>query len=154
MKKLILGLIFVLAFALTAFLQTPKPTPPDDEVVKISTTLIQIDVTVTDSKGNLVTGLKPAGFEIYNAKLDGAKKPNLTAQICVFREGKLMLEGKPNAVEFLGQTDVQRIKSAGAINLAGGMPTGEYILQIIITDNVAKEKRKISTRFVQFEITE
>ncbi|MEP6900326.1 MAG: VWA domain-containing protein [Actinomycetota bacterium] len=94
------------------------------------------------------------GFEVYNAKLDAAKKPNLTAQIRVFREGKMLLEGKQNAVEFLGQTDVQRIKSAGAINLASGMPTGDYILQIIITDNLAKEKRKISTRFVQFEITE
>jgi hypothetical protein len=94
------------------------------------------------------------GFEVYNAKLDAAKKPNLTAQIRVFREGKLMLEGKQNAVEFLGQTDMQRIKSAGAINLASKMPAGDYILQIIITDNLAKEKRKISTRFVQFEITE
>ena len=33
------------------------------------------------------------------------------------------------------------------------MQTGDYILQIIITDNLAKEKRKITTQFVQFELT-
>ncbi len=94
------------------------------------------------------------GFEIYNAKLDAAKKPNLTAQIRVFRDGKLMLDGKQIAVETAGQTDLERLKSAGAINLLSTMQTGDYILQIIITDNLAKEKRKISTQFVQFEITE
>ncbi len=94
------------------------------------------------------------GFEIYNAKLDAAKKPNLTAQIRIFRDGKLMLDGKQIAVETAGQTDLERLKSAGAINLLSTMQTGDYILQIIITDNLAKEKRKISTQFVQFEITE
>lgn len=49
-----------------AFGQTAKPTPPpDDDVVKISTNLIQLDVTVTDSKGNVIKGLKPEDFEIY-----------------------------------------------------------------------------------------
>lgn len=94
------------------------------------------------------------GFEIYNAKLDAAKKPNLTAQIRVFRDGKLMLDGKQNPVEIAGQTDLERVKSSGAINLLSTMQTGDYILQIIITDNLAKEKRRISTQFVQFEITE
>src|SRR4051812_1573660 len=44
----------------------PKPTPPaDDEVVKISTNLIQIDVSVTDSKGKVITDLKPEEVEVY-----------------------------------------------------------------------------------------
>jgi len=94
------------------------------------------------------------GFEIYNAKLDGAKAPNLTAKIRIFRDGQLMLDGKQAPIEFAGQTDLERIKSAGAINLSKTMQPGDYILQIIITDNLAKEKRKISTQFVQFEITE
>lgn len=57
--------IFLLffVFSISAFAQTPKPTltPPVDEgeVVKISTTLIQLDVVVTDKKGNQVTNLKP-----------------------------------------------------------------------------------------------
>ena len=44
----------------------PTPTPVDEgDVVKISTTLIQIDVTVTDRKGNIVRDLSPDEIEIY-----------------------------------------------------------------------------------------
>lgn len=94
------------------------------------------------------------GFEIYNAKLDAVRKPNLTMKVRIFRDGKLMLDGKQVPVEFAGQTDLERVKFSGALNLTNGMQTGDYILQIIVTDNLAKEKRKISTQFVQFEITE
>ena len=45
---------------------TPSPTPPpDNDVVKISTNLIQIDVSVTDAKGKVITDLKPEEIEIY-----------------------------------------------------------------------------------------
>ncbi|HEY0458019.1 MAG TPA: VWA domain-containing protein [Pyrinomonadaceae bacterium] len=92
------------------------------------------------------------GFEVYNAKLDPSKKPNLTSRIRVFREGKLILDGKPAPMEFPEQTDFERLKSSGAINLTNGMEPGDYILQIIITDGLAKEKRQISTQYVQFEV--
>ncbi len=94
------------------------------------------------------------GFEIYNAKLDTSKKPDLMVRIRVFRDGKLILDGKQTPVDFSGQTDLERIKSSGAINLLRGMQTGEYILQIIITDNLAKEKKRTSAQFVQFEVVE
>lgn len=64
-------LILVLCLSPKIFSQTASPTPRNDEdVVKISTNLIQIDVTVTDKKGNVVTDLKPEDLEIYeNGKL-------------------------------------------------------------------------------------
>lgn len=63
--------LLIFTFSLSALGQTqPVPTPPpaivdSDEVVKISTQLIQLDVVVTDKKGNQVTDLKPEDFEIY-----------------------------------------------------------------------------------------
>ncbi|MDQ6785214.1 MAG: VWA domain-containing protein [Acidobacteriota bacterium] len=94
------------------------------------------------------------GSEIYNAQLDAAQKPNLTTQIRMFRDGKLIFDGKQTPVELAGQTDLQRIKFVGAINLGTEMTAGDYVLQIVATDNLAKEKQKISTQFVQFEIIE
>ncbi|MCY7376127.1 MAG: VWA domain-containing protein [Pyrinomonadaceae bacterium] len=91
-------------------------------------------------------------FEVYNAKLDAAQKPNLTAQIKVFRDGKLILDGKTTPLDLLGQTDWLRIKSVGALSLGSEMTAGEYVLQVIITDHLAKEKRRLTTQFVQFEI--
>lgn len=50
----------------SVYAQTPRATPPDDDdVLKISTNLIQVDVTVTDKKGNVVRDLKPEDFEVY-----------------------------------------------------------------------------------------
>jgi hypothetical protein len=93
------------------------------------------------------------GFDVYNARLDAQKKPNLTVKVRIFREGKLLLDGKPTLLETAGQTDMQRIKYSGALGLTNIMQPGEFILQIVVTDNLAKEKSKISTQFVQFEVT-
>ncbi len=38
------------------------------------------------------------------------------------------------------------------MSLGSEMQTGEYVLQIVVTDNLAKEKRRIAAQFVQFEI--
>src|SRR5688572_18371098 len=74
MKKVLflLPLCFLLVFTLSVFSQVPQPnvTPPPlpevaDDIVKISTNLVQLDVVVTDKKGNQVTDLKPEDFEIF-----------------------------------------------------------------------------------------
>jgi VWFA-related protein len=60
------AIFFLLAFSLPTFSQTPVPTPPDDtDTVKITTNLIQIDVTVTDKKGKPVTDVRPEEFEVF-----------------------------------------------------------------------------------------
>ncbi len=94
------------------------------------------------------------GFEIYNARLDGAKHPSITTKIRVFSDGKLVLDGKDQQLDPSGQTDMQRIKSSGAIALGGKMLPGDYILQIIVTDSLASPKQRIATQFVQFEVVE
>jgi len=69
MKSCILTfLTFLFLLSFSAFAQVPQPDVPpdqDDDVVKISTTLIQIDAVVTDKKGNVVTDLTANDFEIY-----------------------------------------------------------------------------------------
>jgi VWFA-related protein len=68
--KAILSLMFlVLCVASVSFAQAqnPSPTPkPDDaDVVKITTALIQVDVTVTDRSGAVIRDLRPDEIEIY-----------------------------------------------------------------------------------------
>ncbi|HEV7646186.1 MAG TPA: VWA domain-containing protein [Pyrinomonadaceae bacterium] len=68
MKKLLFLSFFAAVMASAVAAQQPGPTPPvieDDGVVKISTNLIQIDVTVLDKNGKVVTDLKPEDFELY-----------------------------------------------------------------------------------------
>lgn len=57
--------IAVLVSVMPLFAQQPTATPPEDQVVRISTDLIKIDVTVTDKNGKVVTGLGMDDFELY-----------------------------------------------------------------------------------------
>ncbi len=65
MKKTIFALAFCFVSIIAIWAQNPTPTPTDDDgVVKITTTLIQVDVSVTDKDGKQITDLKPEDFEI------------------------------------------------------------------------------------------
>ena len=71
MPRLLSALIVVVSISSAAFSQmpaaspTPTPKPGDDDVVKISTNLVQIDVTVTDKNGKVVRDLMPEDLEVY-----------------------------------------------------------------------------------------
>ena len=43
----------------------PKAEPQDEEVVRISTTLVQVDALVTGKGGKPVTDLKAEDFEVF-----------------------------------------------------------------------------------------
>src|SRR5437763_6083006 len=50
--------------------QQPTPTPSpaeesEEDVVRITSNLVQFDAVVTDKKGNPVTDLRPEDFEVY-----------------------------------------------------------------------------------------
>ena len=92
------------------------------------------------------------GFEIYNAKSENGKTLQLTTQSRIFRDGKLIFEGKAQPVNATLQNNAQAVYGSGALNLGDGMETGDYILQVVVTDNLAKGKNKITTQFVQFEL--
>ena len=89
------------------------------------------------------------GFEVYNAK-----SGKLQIQTRVFLDGKLVFEGKPKPIEISGQTDTKVIRTGGAIGIGDEMETGNYILQIIITDDLAKDKNDTAAQFVQFEVVQ
>lgn len=94
------------------------------------------------------------GFEIYNAKLNQTKHPQLNTKVRVFREGKLVLDGTQKPFELRGQTDMLHLKTTGAIAIGEKLLQGDYVLQVIVTDELAKGKEQITTQFVQFEVVE
>lgn len=94
------------------------------------------------------------GFEVYNAKPDASGKLYLKTKVRVFKDDKVLTEGQQIPIEYEGQWDLRRVKAGGAIDLPVNMMPGDYILQIIVTDELRKDSRKTISQFVQFEVGE
>lgn len=99
----LLLLLSVLTFSIPISAQIAKPsaTPSvDEETVKISTSLIQLDVVVSDRNGQPVTGLKPEDFKIFQ---DGKPQvvTNLTFVDSIGNERtEIADKNKVNSTEF------------------------------------------------------
>jgi hypothetical protein len=109
------------------------------------------DTAIRRVRGNSVLRY---GLEIYNAKLDQSNKPHLNTRIRVFRDGKLILDGQQKPFDLLGQSDLLRLKTAGALAIGDKLSPGDYVLQVIVIDELAKTKQQIATQFVQFEVVD
>jgi len=94
------------------------------------------------------------GFTIFNAKIGAARDPSLNAQIRLFRDGKPLFEGKSQPVPTRTRADPTRVGYAASLSLGTVLAPGDYVLQIVITDSLAKEKRNTAIQFVQFEVVD
>jgi len=90
-------------------------------------------------------------FMVYNAKVDRATGlPSLESQVRVFREGTLIYSGKANAVSLPKQKDWKAIGATGQLRL--DEEPGQYVLQVIITDKLAKGKNSVTSQWIDFEL--
>ena len=93
------------------------------------------------------------GYVIYNAQLDrAASRPQLTTQVRLFRDGKLLFAGKELPFNADRQADLKRLVAGGRLQLGTSLPPGEYVLQVIVTDTLAKEKYRTASQWIDFEI--
>jgi VWFA-related protein len=92
-------------------------------------------------------------FTIYNAQ-GAATSPNLSYQTRVFRDGEAIFEGAVQPVVASQSDSPKNIGFSGSLALGTGMEPGDYVLQVVIKDNLARSKRNTASTFVQFEITE
>src|SRR5438132_1024927 len=78
-RRSLLALILVIQIASVSFAQQPAPSPipkpavtpakrpqsEDEDVVRITTNLVQVDAVVTDKSGKVVTDLRPEEVQIF-----------------------------------------------------------------------------------------
>ncbi|MBK8466134.1 MAG: VWA domain-containing protein [Chloracidobacterium sp.] len=91
-------------------------------------------------------------YFVYNAKLNSAKLPQLQTKIRIFRDGKLILDGVQKPLALRGQTDMRRLRTRGGLAIGDKFMPGDYVLQVVVIDELTKAKQLIATQFVQFEI--
>jgi VWFA-related protein len=91
-------------------------------------------------------------FAIYNAQNDKTGKPQLQTQLRLFRDGQQVFTGREIAFDSGTQVDLKRLASIGALQLGSELVPGEYQLQVVVTDPLAKEKYRVATQWIDFEI--
>ena len=48
--------------------------------------------------------------------------------------------------------DLKRLQAGGRLVLGTALQPGEYVLQVVVTDALAKEKYRTATQWIDFEI--
>jgi len=92
-------------------------------------------------------------YTIFNARLDRATgRPRLTTQMRLFRDGRPVYEGDARPYDPAGQTDLTGLTAGSRLALGTDLAPGEYVLQVVVTDELAKGKHAAATQWVDFEV--
>src|SRR5215207_4076362 len=95
------------------------------------------------------------GFFVYNSKADRADgKARLQTQMRLYRDGKLVFEGKVLPLDARPQNPQGDLGAGGRLYLGKELVPGEYALQMVVTDLLAKEKQRVAAQWVDFEIVQ
>jgi len=113
----------------------------------------------TDPEGNPAVRLFRPGrlmtyaFQILDARLDPAtQKPRLETQVRLYRSGRQIFAGKPTPFDPGRQTEWKRLLAGGSLTLGKPLESGEYVLQVVVTDALASARRRTASQWVDFEL--
>jgi hypothetical protein len=98
------------------------------------------------------SGLLQYGAAIYNAIAD--KKtglPQITIQAEVYRDGKPAYQLPARSLEFSPGVNPRRFDYVGRLQL-NAFPAGDYLLHLIVTDNLAKKKFARAEQWMDFSV--
>src|SRR5215831_6983447 len=90
-------------------------------------------------------------YQILNAQAGTDQKPELEVQTRLFRDGKQVYAGNPVPMQTKPADDIKRLLGSGRIQF-GRIPDGDYVLQVIVTDKLVKDKYKVAAQSMDFEI--
>jgi VWFA-related protein len=92
------------------------------------------------------------GFEVYNPRLDKATgRPQLQTQVRLFQAARQVYAGKMIPI-IAAASYARRVAAIGHLQLGTNLAAGEYILQVIVVDKLAKEKQQVAEQWIDFEI--
>jgi len=92
------------------------------------------------------------GYWILNAQADSSRKADLTVQTRLFRDGQEVYPGSPKPLPAAPADDPTRLVGGGRMQLGANIQPGDYVLQVVVTDKLAKEKYQVATQSMDFEI--
>lgn len=98
------------------------------------------------------TGWIQYGAAIYNATADKKTgKPQITVQAEIYRDGKPAHQFPARSLEFSSGANPKRFDYVGYLRL-NDFPPGDYLLRLIVTDNLAKKKFARAEQWMDFSV--
>ena len=94
------------------------------------------------------------GVEIYNAKPLAVQQGQIRLQTRVFHDRVKVFEGEERIMDTNRQPGIREPVFTDAVSLGDNLLPGDYVLQVVVTDGLAKEKRRLATQYIQFEVIE
>jgi len=92
------------------------------------------------------------GAFIYNATPDPKTgKPQLTTQLEIYRDGKVLHQMEPKPVDPDAAANPKRVECGGSLKLTS-FPPGDYVMHIVVTDQLAKEKYARAEQWMDFSV--
>jgi VWFA-related protein len=89
---------------------------------------------------------------VYNARTDKAKRPQLTTQVRLFREGQEVFTGEVLPLEVNEQTDAARLLVARRLQLGSVLAPGDYVLHLTVTDTLASGNQRTTAGWIDFKL--
>ncbi len=100
-------------------------------------------------------GVLDYGYVVYNARLDrGTRRPQLTVQAVLLRDGKQIFATTPQPFDPGQQSDMTRLPVAGRLQLGTDMAPGEYVLQVVVSDTLGGGNPRTAAQYIDFEVVQ
>ncbi|HQX55952.1 MAG TPA: VWA domain-containing protein [Pyrinomonadaceae bacterium] len=94
------------------------------------------------------------GYQIFNARIDKARRTDLGVKLKLYRDGKIISDGGLVPAADLVDESNGIFSSKGSVRLNKDLPQGDYLLQIELIDALSGNKPKPAIQFLQFDIVE
>ena len=126
-KLFLSGLVATEADAQGKF-ETPKPA--DVNAAFAIPTTVGAPGIRTFRRGGIIAYF----YDIYNAKQGPTGKPDLTVEVNLFRDGKIIIDGLQQPADLQPQSDWSRIRDFGYMRLNPEIVPGDYVLEVVVRD--------------------
>ena len=92
------------------------------------------------------------GAFVYNHTLDPKTgKPQLTIQLEIYRDGKVLHQMEPRSIDPGAAADPKRLDCGGRLKLTS-FPPGDYMMRIVVTDQLTKQKYARAEQWMDFSV--
>jgi VWFA-related protein len=143
------GIFMTGADAVPALATAPAPTSPAGAANPGGSDPVR-DATVRRFRQGSLVDFR---YHIYNAKLDRTTgRPRLQTQTRLFRDGQPVYASPLQPYDPGPLPGAARLEAGRRLQLGTQLPPGEYVLQVVVTDELVKGKRRMATQWIDFQI--